>query len=101
VEPDWIGDPKHFVAGAILAAFVVLLSPRFSIQSAWIAAALAVGVTMTAEAIVELVEYPLMYRDDPNLTAYYDTLADLATTLAGAVVGATLGTIGYRRFIRT
>ena len=42
---------------------------------------------MTVEAVVELAEYPLKY-DDPSLTAYHDTLADLAGSLAGAVVGA-------------
>jgi hypothetical protein len=45
-------------------------------------------VVMIGEALVELVEYPLRYSDDPNLTAYFDTLADLASSLAGGVIGA-------------
>lgn len=93
MEPDWFGSPKHFVTGAILAAIVVFLAPRFSVQNPWIGAALAIGFTMTVEAIVEIAEYPLMYKDDPNLTAYYDTLADLAGSLAGAVVGAAVGVV--------
>ena len=88
MHPDWLGSPQHFVAGAGLAVAVVMLAPRFSIQNAWVAAALAVGIVMVAEALVELVEYPLMYSDDPNLTAYFDTLADLANSLVGGVVGA-------------
>jgi hypothetical protein len=91
VEPDWLGSPKHFITGAILAAIVAFLASRSSTRNVWIAAGLAVGVTMTVEAIVEIAEYPLKYQDDPNLTAYYDTLADLAGSLAGAVVGAALG----------
>jgi hypothetical protein len=66
----------------------VILAPRFSIQSASVAAVLALGVVMIGEALVELVEYPLRYSDDPNLTAYFDTLADLASSLAGGVIGA-------------
>jgi len=88
MHPDWLGNPQHFVAGALLAAAVVILAPRFSIQSAWVAAALAVGIVMVGEALVELLEYPLLYSGDPNLTAYLDTLSDLASSLVGGVIGA-------------
>jgi hypothetical protein len=88
MHPDWLGSPQHFVAGGLLAVAVVILAPRFSIQNAWVAAALAVGMVMVGEALVELVEYPLLYSDDANLTAYFDTLADLASSLVGGVIGA-------------
>ena len=88
MHPDWLGSPQHFAAGALLAVAVVILAPRFSIQNAWLAAALAVGIVMLAEALVELAEYPLRYSGDPNLTAYFDTLADLASSLVGGVIGA-------------
>jgi hypothetical protein len=88
MHPDWLGSPQHFVAGALLAVAVVIFAPRFSIQNAWGAAALAVGIVMVGEVLIELLEYPLLYSDDPNLTAYFDTLADLASSLAGGVVGA-------------
>jgi hypothetical protein len=87
MHPDWLGSPQHVVAGALLAAAVMTLAPRFSIQNAWVAAALAVGLVMVGEALVELAEYPLRYSDDPNLTAYFDTLADLASSLVGGVIG--------------
>jgi hypothetical protein len=88
MHPDWLGSDQHFVAGALLAVVVVILAPRFSIQNAWVAAVLAVGIVMVGEALVELVEYPLLYSDDPNLTAYFDTVADLASSLVGGVIGA-------------
>jgi hypothetical protein len=96
MHPDWLGSPQHVVAGALLAAAIVVLAPRFSIQNGWIAAALAVGIVMVGEALVELVEYPLLYSDDPNLTAYFDTLADLASSLVGGVIGAGAA-LAYRR----
>jgi hypothetical protein len=43
---------------------------------------------MTAEAVVEIIEYPLLCSGEPHLSAYYDTVADLTDTLAGAVLGA-------------
>jgi hypothetical protein len=88
MHPDWLGSPQHFVAGASLAIAIVIIAPHFSIQNPWVAGALAVGIVMIGEALVELVEYPLLYSDDPNLTAYFDTLADLASSLVGGVVGA-------------
>jgi hypothetical protein len=88
MHPDWLGSPQHLVAGVLLAVAVVTLAPRLSIQNLWVAAALAVGVVMVGEALVELLEYPFRYSDDPNLTAYFDTLADLASSLVGAVIGA-------------
>jgi hypothetical protein len=100
MHPDWLGNPQHFVAGFLLAAGLIWLAPRFSITNAWVAAALAVGVVMIGEAMVELVEYPLKYSGDPNLTAYFDTIADLANSLAGAIAGSAVGTLLVRRYSR-
>lgn len=85
--PDWWGSPQHAVAGVIVAGAVVLAARRW-IEQRWLLLALAVGVTMTAESLVELAEYPLLYSGEPHVSAYWDTLADLAATLAGALVGA-------------
>jgi hypothetical protein len=88
MHPDWLGSPQHVAAGALLAAAIVIVAPRFSIESPWVAAGLAVGLVMVGEVLIELVEYPLRYSDDPNLTAYFDTLADLASSLVGGFIGA-------------
>jgi hypothetical protein len=88
MHPDWLGSPQHVAAGALLAAAVVIIAPRFSIESPWVAGVLAVGIVMVGEALVELVEYPLRYSADSNLTAYFDTLADLASSLVGGLIGA-------------
>lgn len=92
MHPDWLGSPQHFVAGAILAVAIVLACRRLAVGPTWVVAALAIGVTMAAESAVELVEYPLLYSDSFHKSAYYDTLADIAATLAGAVAG-TFGTL--------
>jgi hypothetical protein len=88
VHPDWLGSPQHFIAAALLAGVVAWFAPRFVQADGWVIAALAVGVAMAGEVVVELAEYPLRYADDPNLTAYYDTIADLTSSLAGALVAA-------------
>jgi hypothetical protein len=93
MHPDWLGNPQHFVAALLLSVAVIWAAPRISITSVWVAAALAIGVVMTAEAAVELVEYPLRYSDDPNLSLYFDTLSDLANSLAGAIAGSLAGTL--------
>jgi hypothetical protein len=41
--------------------------------------------------LVELVEYPLLYSDTFHYSAYYDTHADMASTLVGAIVGTAIG----------
>jgi hypothetical protein len=101
MHPDWLGNPQHFVAGFLLTAALIWLAPRISITNAWVAATFAVGVVMIGEALVELVEYPLKYSGDPNLTAYFDTISDLANSSAGAVVGSAVGTLLVRRYSRT
>jgi hypothetical protein len=77
------------IGGAGLALAVVLVARR-SISQRWILLALAVGLTATAELLIEVVEYPLLYSGRIHVTAYYDTIADLASTLVGAIVGAAL-----------
>jgi hypothetical protein len=59
-----------------------------------------VGVTSTAEILVELVEYPLLYSDKFHYSAYYDTLADMANTLVGGVAGAAAGGYLFEAFRR-
>jgi hypothetical protein len=96
VHPDWLGSPQHFIAAALLAGVIAWIAPRVIQADGWVIAALAVGAAMTGEVLVEVAEYPLRYADDPNPTAYLDTVADLASSLIGAVVGA-LGVTGLRR----
>lgn len=89
MHPDWLGSPQHAAGGAALAFAVVLAGRRLG--AAWLAALVAIGVTATTEILIELVEYPLLYAHVRHVTAYYDTLADMAGTLAGAVVGVAVG----------
>jgi hypothetical protein len=100
MHPDWLGNPQHFVAGFLIAFALIWMAPRMGISKVWVTAALAVGVVMVAEAVVELIEYPLKYSDDAGLTAYLDTISDLANSLAGAVVGSSVGILVLRRFVR-
>jgi hypothetical protein len=86
MSPDWLGNPQHIVGGAVLA-FVVAHAAGAWLRPWWARAALAVGAAATAEIVVELVEYVLLYRDDASVVEYYDTLADLASSLVGGVVG--------------
>jgi hypothetical protein len=98
VTPDWLGSPQHVVAGAALSLLAGLVARRRLRLGLMWAFAAAVTVTMAAEALVELGEYPLMYRHGAHATAYYDTIADLAATLAGALVGGLAAVLaGSRR----
>lgn len=88
MHPDWLGSPQHFVAGAALACAVALVARRAGIDDWRLLALLAVGVTSTAEVVVEIAEYAFRIA---HATAYYDTIADLAATLAGALLGSAVG----------
>jgi hypothetical protein len=90
MHPDWLGSPQHFVGGLILSGVVAYVARRW-VDQWWLVAVVAIGVTATAELLIELVEYPLLYADDPHPSAYADTLADLADTLVGAMVGTVVG----------
>ena len=87
MSPDWLGNPQHVVVGAVLA-FVVAHAAGAWLRPWWARAILAVGAAATAEIVVELVEYALIYRDDASVRQYYDTLADLLSSLVGGVAGA-------------
>jgi multisubunit Na+/H+ antiporter MnhE subunit len=97
--PDWLGSPQHFVVGAIAAVAVyVVARSRWLALPEWLAFVLAVALVSTAELVVELVEYPLLYGDRFHYSAYYDTLADMANSIVGAIVGAALAIPLRRRF---
>lgn len=90
MAPDWTGSPQHVVAGIVLALVTYALARRAQCHDLW-AAALALVVTMAAEALVELVEYPVLYGAKATARSYYDTVADIGATLGGALVGALAG----------
>jgi hypothetical protein len=85
--PDWLGSPQHVVAGAAIGIVVVVACRLLGLGSL-LSVLLAIGATSTAEILVELIEYPLLYSDAFHRSAYWDTLADLVGTLAGGIVGA-------------
>jgi hypothetical protein len=86
--PNWLGSPQHVVVGAILAAVVYCLARRRRLRlPEWAAFLMAIGIVSTAEIVLELVEYPLVYADRFHYSAYYDTLADMASSVVGAIIG--------------
>jgi hypothetical protein len=99
--PNWLGSPQHFVVGA-LAAMAVFAGARskWIRLPEWVAFALAVSLASTAELVLELVEYPLLYADHFHHSAYYDTLADMANSVVGAIAGATAAATFGRRLVR-
>jgi hypothetical protein len=97
--PNWLGSPQHVVGGLGLALTVAAIAYLLGV-SPLLAVALAIGVGSAAEIVVELVEYPLLYSDRFHYSAYYDTLADMASTLVGAVIGALAGVGAARAYRR-
>jgi hypothetical protein len=97
--PNWLGSPQHFFGGVALALAIVVAA-RWSGTGTAVACALAVGLTSAVELAVELLEYPLLYADHFHASAYYDTLADMGNSLAGAAVGAAVGAVAARRLGR-
>lgn len=90
MAPDWTGSPQHVVAGGVLAYAVIRVTARRLRRTLplWGIVAIGLAVTMAAEALVELAEYPLLYGSTASATAYYDTVGDIAVTLIGALLGA-------------
>ena len=96
MSPDWLGNPQHVIAGAFLA-FVVVHATRRWIGLWWARIAAAVGVTLTAEVLVELAEYVVFHMDDADVEDYFDTLADLVASLFGALIGGFASAVFARR----
>ena len=99
--PNWLGSPQHFVVGALAAmsAFAAARSKWIRLPE-WVAFILAVSLVSTAELVLELIEYPLLYADHFPHSAYYDTLADMANSVVGAIAGATAAATFGRRLVR-
>jgi hypothetical protein len=99
--PNWLGSPQHFVVGAITAVAVYAAARSRRIRlSEWVAFVVAVSLVSTAELVLELIEYPLLYANHFHHSAYYDTLADMANSLVGAIVGAVAAVPVTRKFAR-
>jgi len=95
--PDWLGSPQHVVVGAILAFVVYLAARSWRLRlPEWAAFVLAVGVVSAAEIVWEIGEYEVRYAGHFHYSAYYDTLADLASSLVGGVIGAALALLVVR-----
>jgi hypothetical protein len=99
--PNWLGSPQHFVVGAIAAVAVFAAARSKWIRlPEWVAFVLAVSLVSTAELVLELVEYPLLYADHFHHSAYYDTLADMANSVVGAIAGAIVAASFSRRRLK-
>src|SRR5688500_18742426 len=101
--PDWLGSPQHVVAGATIACGLMLLLGPTSAPT-WLRVLAAIGSAALAESVWEIAEYALRYEGRLNATAYWDTVADLAATVVGAVLGCATGFVvrhGRRRETRT
>ena len=95
--PDWLGSPQHVVVGAILAFVGYLAARSWRLRlPEWAAFVLAVGVVSAAEIVWEIGEYEVRYAGHFHYSAYYDTLADLASSLVGGVIGAALALLVVR-----
>ncbi|UGS35511.1 hypothetical protein [Capillimicrobium parvum] len=99
MRPDWLGSPQHFVAGVLLALAVGALGYRMRLGPPWLVATIAVMATVTAETLVELFEYPVLHPERHMTNPYFDTIADLANTLAGALIGGAI-VLAWPRFSR-
>lgn len=85
--PNWLGSPQHVLGGVVVAVIAAgVLRPH--VRGPAVRTVLAIGVACLAEVLVEIAEYPLLYSHTLHASAYYDTIADLASTLVGAVLGA-------------
>jgi hypothetical protein len=96
MHPDWLGSPQHVVGGLVLAGFCVPASRWLGIRRTLAMFVVAVGVTMTAETVIEIAEYAILYPT-PTISSYFDTIADLTSTLVGALLGGAAGVAYARR----
>jgi hypothetical protein len=86
--PNWFGSPQHVVGGAALAFVFVFGAKRLGVP-VWLALTLAIALTSTAELLLERAEY--VAARPRFVTAYYDTLADMASSFVGAALGGVVG----------
>lgn len=84
------------VGGFGLAVIAGIVAMRFGVRGALLVATVAIGVAMTGEVVVEIAEYGLLYGTPPQ-TAYFDTVADLASTLVGGILGGVAVAVLARR----
>ncbi len=94
VGPNWLGSPQHVAAGLIVAFALTLLAVRR--HAPWLAAVIAVGATSAAEIGLKFVEYLFLVKSAVDSGAYYDSLVDNTSTLAGALVGAGIAVAAAR-----
>ena len=87
----WFDDAMHLATWVPwVLAFGLLLHYAPPLPR-WAHFGLVVGFGATTHVLWELGEYLAFIRDSPELrTAYTDTLGDLAMSLAGSVLGASL-----------
>jgi len=96
MSPNWLSDPKHVVAGAVLGFALVAVGWN-RVRPVSLLALLSISLVALAELMVELLEYPLVYAGEFYPSAYYDTIADLADTMVGGLVGVVGALIVKRR----
>lgn len=100
MTPDLLANMHHVFGGALLAGVLTLLLQR-RVRGWWLIVGCAVGLTMIAEAVNEVLEWRFLRGDNAPATAYYDLIADLVTTPVGALIGALAVQAGIQVFRAT
>ena len=86
-EAAHLDDVVHFINGAIVSGVAGALFATQT-EEPWQAAAAGTGTAITAETLWEIAEYLAMKAGSNRMDLTYDdTIADLAETALGAIVG--------------
>ena len=93
----WWDDANHFVNWALLSGAIGALAWRSRIGR-WETIAFVVGFGAVTAILWEIAEYFAFIRNSPELvTAYADTLGDLALGLTGSLVAGLVAGLAPRR----
>jgi hypothetical protein len=98
-DVTWWDDAMHVVTWVPLVAALGLLARPLAGDDPRAVGVLALGAGALASVLWEIAEYVTFVADHPveSLSAYRDTVGDMAGSLTGSVLGAALAVVLTRR----
>jgi hypothetical protein len=100
-DVTWWDDAMHVVTWVPLVAALGLLARPLAGDDPRAVGVLALGAGALASVLWEIAEYVTFVADHPveSLSAYRDTVGDMAGSLTGSVLGAALAVVLTRRVV--